>query len=140
MILVLIIAANTTRCFEGDIETFTLNTCYCKCASGLYYCDKYNSRPYLACPYPVRTMSDIPVKTPTQSPVNTPKQSPVKTPARTPAKTPVKTPNQSPDNTLNETISASTFLPTGTRPYYCFVTCKQQILPKTWFLLILGLI
>jgi hypothetical protein len=77
---------------------------------GLYKCNYFATRPENNYPDPVRKRTDIPPAT----------------------KLPIPTP-------VGTTLAQSALLPTGTRPYYCFVTCKRQVLPKTWFLLILGL-
>jgi hypothetical protein len=135
MFVILITVLSAANCFPGDTETRTdSGTCYCNCAGGgLYLCNNFATRPYKNCPNPVRTRTDIPpatkpsIPTPVNTPIPTPIRTPVKTPIRTPVRTPISTPAKTP-------------IPTGTRPYYCFVTCKRQVLPKTWFLLILGLI
>jgi hypothetical protein len=130
MFVILITVLSAANCFPGDTETKTDGgTCYCKCDGGFYLCNHFATRPYNNCPYPVRTRTDIPPAT--KPPIPTPVNTPIRTPAKTPIPTPIRTPISSP---------AKTPIPTGTRPYYCFVTCKRQVLPKTWFLLILGLI
>jgi hypothetical protein len=131
MFVILITVLSAANCFPGDTETRTEGgTCYCKCdGGGLYLCNNFAMRLYKNCPYPVRTRTDIPI--PTITSVRTLISTPIRTSVKTPIPTPVRTPAQT---------SVKTPIPTGTRPYYCFVTCKRQVLPKTWFLLILGLI
>jgi hypothetical protein len=125
MLVILIMILSAANYFPEDTES-TSGECYCKCGGGLYKCNYFATRPYVNCPNPVRTQTDIPIPTKTQA--STPISTPAKTLIPTPAKTPISN------------VSPSTLLPTGTRPYYCFVTCKRQVLLKTWFLLILGLI
>jgi hypothetical protein len=137
MFAFLIMAVNTANCFQGDIE-LPGPPCGCNCGIGrTYTCNKYASKPYAICGIPARTKTAVATKTQVNTLANTPVQSPFTTPDKTPARsvspsTPVKT--------HVPTVSQSTLLPTGTRPYLVFVTCKPEMFPKTWFLLILGLI
>jgi hypothetical protein len=125
MFVILITVLSGGNCLPGDVETQYRSQCACQCAYNvLYYCRNFDKPG--SCPKPVRTNTAIP--TPTITPFRTPISTPVPTLIPTPVKTPIPT------------FSPSNLLPTGTRPYYCFVSCKRQVLPKTWFLLILGLI
>jgi hypothetical protein len=133
MFVILIILLSGENCFPGDTETQYRSQLACQCAcqcachcacqcayNVLYYCGDFDKRD--SCPKPVRTNAAIPT--------------PISTPVHTPIPTPVLTVSQS---TLLPTGTRPSLIPTESLPYYCFVTCKRQVLPKTWFRLILGL-